>query len=70
MSDGVRLVVNGEERCVHDVVTLADLISVLGFGSAKVAVELNKEVVPRDRHAETHLSDGDRLEIVSLVGGG
>ncbi len=70
MADGMRLVVNGEERRVQDVATLADLISVLGFGTAKVAVELNREVVPKDRHAETRLQDGDRLEIVSLVGGG
>jgi sulfur carrier protein len=35
-----------------------------------VAVEVNLEVVPRDRHAETTLHDGDRLEVVTLVGGG
>ena len=38
--------------------------------SDRVAVELNREIVPRDRWSQTHLKDGDRLEIVHFVGGG
>jgi sulfur carrier protein len=36
----------------------------------RLAVELNREIVPRDRWPQTHLKDGDRLEIVHFVGGG
>ncbi len=42
----------------------------LGMKSDRVAVELNRDIVPRDRWLETHLSEGDRLEIVHFVGGG
>ncbi len=50
--------------------TLAALIESLGMKSDRVAVELNRDIVPRDRWADTPLKDGDRLEIVHFVGGG
>ena len=50
--------------------TLVDLLDTLKFVEKHYAVEVNGDVVPRDRHAEFLLSDGDQLEIVSLVGGG
>jgi len=42
----------------------------LGMKADRVAVELNRDIVPRDRWAETRLTDGDRLEVVHFVGGG
>jgi sulfur carrier protein len=62
--------VNGDPRRVPDGLTLAQLVSELGLQKNPIAVELNRTVVPRDRHGETHLAEGDRLEIVTLVGGG
>jgi sulfur carrier protein len=62
--------VNGDSRSIADGVTLAALLRELGVTAPHVAVELNREVVPRARHAETLLRDGDRLEVVTLVGGG
>jgi sulfur carrier protein len=62
--------VNGEPRRVPDGLTLAQLVSELGLQKNPIAVELNRTVVPRDRHGETRLAEGDRLEIVTLVGGG
>lgn len=65
----VKLVINGAEREVA-VTTLAALIEQLGMKSDRVAVELNRQIVSRDRWTETRLAPGDRLEIVHFVGGG
>jgi thiamine biosynthesis protein ThiS len=64
------LTVNGEARTVADGLTLAQLLLEMGLERNPIAVELNLRVVPRDRHGETRLAEGDRLEIVTLVGGG
>ena len=68
----MNLHINGEERTIaaQGTLTLAALIESLAMKPDRVAVELNREIVPRDRWPETHLKDGDRLEIVHFVGGG
>jgi sulfur carrier protein len=66
----VTLTVNGEAKSVSEGLTLAQLVRELGLEKNPIAVELNRQVVPRDRHPATRLADGDRLEIVTLVGGG
>jgi len=66
----VKLTVNGAERTVADGCTIDQLVRVLGLEKNPIAVEVNRQVVPKDRHGETRLSEGDRLEIVTLVGGG
>jgi sulfur carrier protein len=66
----VQLIVNGEARVVDDGLTVRGLLDRLGFTDGPVAVEKNREVVPRAEHAATPLADGDQLEIVHLVGGG
>jgi thiamine biosynthesis protein ThiS len=50
--------------------TLADVIESLGMKSDRVAVELNREIAPRDRWSQIELKEGDHLEIVHFVGGG
>ncbi len=65
----MHLVINGEERNLA-ASTLGALIEELGMQGGRVAVELNREIVPRARWSATPLSDGDRLEIVHFVGGG
>jgi len=50
--------------------TVAGLLVSLGRDPKKVAVEVNEEVVPREQHAMKELREGDRVEIVTLVGGG
>jgi sulfur carrier protein len=62
--------VNGESRELPAGSTVAMLLGALGVTQPHVAVELNLEVVTRAQHAETVLRDGDRLEVVTLVGGG
>jgi sulfur carrier protein len=62
--------VNGEERAVAEGTTVAGLLADLGLSRQHVAVEANREIVPRTEHALRVLAAGDRLEIVTFVGGG
>lgn len=66
----MRLTINGDERDFSDGLSLATLIGQLAMKPERIAVELNREIVPRERWPETALRDGDRLEIVHFVGGG
>ena len=68
----MKLFINGEERTFADSPsTLAALVDMLGMKSDRVAIELNRDIVSRDRWADTQLNEGDRLEIaVHFVGGG
>ena len=61
---------NGESRQFPDPLTVAALVESLGYAGKRIAVERNGEIVPRGRHADVVLADGDRLEIVVAVGGG
>lgn len=70
MSENIEVTVNGETRTVLQGTTVAALIGELGLGDRRVAVERNREVVPRAAHATTVLSSGDKLELVTFVGGG
>ena len=49
---------------------VSNILTELGLKADRVAVELNRELVPRDRWPQTQLSEGDKLEIVHFVGGG
>jgi thiamine biosynthesis protein ThiS len=66
----MRLLLNGEERDFAGVASIADLVSALGLDARKVAVERNLEIAPRSTYADTILADGDRIEIVTFIGGG
>ncbi len=66
----MELLVNGERRPVADGATVAQLLDVLGLPRERVAVEVNLDIVPRAEHASRRLSPGDRVEVVSFVGGG
>jgi thiamine biosynthesis protein ThiS len=66
----MRILVNGEQKECPESVSLAELISQLGMKGDRVAVELNRKIVPRAQWSATELHDGDRLEIVHFVGGG
>jgi sulfur carrier protein len=66
----VQITINGEPRQIADNATVADLLEELQLEPQFLAVERNLAIVPRRQHADCRLSDGDQLEIVTLVGGG
>ncbi|MEL6498109.1 MAG: sulfur carrier protein ThiS [Planctomycetota bacterium] len=70
MQSTIKIIVNGESRTVDSQLTLRDLVEQLGLGSAAVAAEVNKQVIPRRDHDSTAIASGDRIELVTLVGGG
>jgi thiamine biosynthesis protein ThiS len=64
------LMINGEARSVPGVSNVSELLSFLGIGPDRVAVEINKRILMRAEWETTPLSDQDRIEIVQFVGGG
>lgn len=66
----MNLFLNGEPASVPDAVTVADFLGSLGMPEKGVAVERNREIVPKSMYASTRLAEGDRIEIVQFVGGG
>lgn len=66
----MKITVNGSEREVDEGTTIAQLIEQLKLRTDRIATERNLDVVPKARYAETRLADGDKLEIVTFVGGG
>jgi len=70
MSTSIDVVINGQSRSIEEGTTVSVLLTLLGLGERRVAVERNREIVPRAEHATTILAAGDRLELVTFVGGG
>ncbi len=66
----MEIIVNGQNRRTGEGVTIAELLSELDLAKKYVAVEVNRELVPKTLHPEHRLAAGDKLEIVTLVGGG
>jgi thiamine biosynthesis protein ThiS len=66
----MKIQLNGQEREFSPPLTLSKLVEQLGMKEDRVAVELNRNIVPRDQWPQTSLAEGDHLEIVQFVGGG
>jgi len=66
----MRITLNGETCDLDDGATVADLLAVFGRDDAGVAVAVNLHVVPRQEFGERLLADGDRVDVVTAVGGG
>ena len=66
----MKLKINGEETEIADGLTVTALLEELKIRPARVVVERNREIVPREAYGATRLADGDTLEIVHFVGGG
>ena len=64
------ITLNGEPRMLATSTTVATLLQAEGLGERRVAVEVNGTIVPRSRHGEHPLADGDKVEIVHALGGG
>ena len=66
----MRIHLNGHAQDVSDTPTVAELLERNGYAGRRVAVEINQAIVPRSRHAEQRIADGDVVEIVNAIGGG
>jgi sulfur carrier protein len=63
-------IVNGEERTIGEGNTIADLLAELALGGRRIAVELNRDIVPAAEYRSRAIREGDQIEIVQFVGGG
>ncbi len=66
----MKLILNGEEKEYAPPLTVEQLVALEGFRPDRIALERNGEIVPKVQYAQTSLCDGDKIEIVSFVGGG
>jgi thiamine biosynthesis protein ThiS len=66
----MQIVLNGVPRSIDPTSTVAAILDDMKFDHIRVAVEINETLVSRKRFAETSLRDGDRIEVVTFVGGG
>ena len=64
------IVLNGHTRTCAPGRTLSDLLAEAGYAQRRVAVEVNREIVPKSEHARREIRAGDRIEIVHALGGG
>lgn len=64
------LLVNGESRAVPAGCTVEGLVELLGLTGRRVAVAINRDVIPRSAFGSRQLAAGDRVEILEAVGGG
>jgi sulfur carrier protein len=69
-SAGLSIRVNGEPRTLGAGASVAELVEALGLSGRKLAVAVNRDVVPRAQYRARRLADGDRVEILEAVGGG
>lgn len=66
----MNIILNGKPMQLEQAATVSELIAILGYEGKRIAVERNGDIVPKSRHGETALTEGDELEIVVAVGGG
>jgi sulfur carrier protein len=66
----MQIFLNGQAHECAATTTVAGLLAASGYAERRVAVEVNREIVPRSRHAEHALHEDDRVEIVQAIGGG
>lgn len=66
----MQILVNGEPKVLSGPLSVTELLDQLGLRGQRVAVEVNREIVPRSRHGEHELNNDDRVEVVRAIGGG
>jgi len=66
----MKIMLNGQEKSFKAPLTVSALLQDMGLGERRVAVEVNREIVPRSQHAGFQLQDNDRVEVVFAIGGG
>jgi thiamine biosynthesis protein ThiS len=66
----MKIVLNGREQDIERGATIADLVALSGLVGKRVAIEVNREIVPRSDYATRTLGANDRIEVVHAIGGG
>lgn len=66
----MNITVNGESRSLESEASLAQLLQMLGLEDKRIAVEVNRDIVPRSEYGSFKLSEDDTIEIVNAIGGG
>ena len=66
----MEIILNGQPDRRPGSETVAELIESLGLEGSPCAVEVNRQIIPKSQHEQRQLEDGDRVEVVTLVGGG
>jgi thiamine biosynthesis protein ThiS len=66
----MNITVNGENRTLQEKISLAQLVETMGLKDKRIAVEVNRDIVPRSEYDSFMLSDNDTVEIVNAIGGG
>ena len=66
----MKIVLNGHDREIDAATSLTGLLESTGYAQRRVAVEINREIVPRSQYPARMLEPGDRIEIVQAIGGG
>ncbi|HHM04202.1 MAG TPA: sulfur carrier protein ThiS [Gammaproteobacteria bacterium] len=66
----MNIIVNGEPQTAVDGLTVAGLLENMGLADKRLAVEVNREIIPRSLHREHRLAEGDQVEVVLAIGGG
>ena len=66
----IKIILNGEEKNIEANLTISDLVSDLNLDIEKIAIEKNLEIVHNNAFSLTNIYDGDKIEIVSFIGGG
>lgn len=66
----MQIYINGESKFFNEAISLSILLEQSGLAGKRVAVEVNESIIPKGRHAETVVSDGDKIEIIHAIGGG
>ena len=64
------MILNGQEKILDSAATLAYLVQELGLDGKRIAIEVNREIVPRSQHGAFQLKDQDSIEVVNAIGGG
>jgi len=66
----MNIIVNGESQSLESDASLEQLLVMLGLDGKRIAVEVNRDIVPRSDYESFKLSDNDTIEIVNAIGGG
>ncbi len=70
MATSMEIQINGVLREVPDSLSVSELLVLLDLAHKRLAVEINRDIVPRSRHAEHRLQPGDQVELIQAMGGG